>query len=212
MTDEETVDVGPPRHKRSKVDRVIADHDLEGAGAELERYWTGRDTDRRSLRDLADHFNRKVLRHRMEAAGMNPLDGEVANTFRLLTSDDVTSGARTRAERRLEREGIDVEALREDFVSHQAVHTYLTEYRDVDLDARRDDATDPVASARRTIQRLSSRTQAVGENTVESLDGGESVSIGEFDVSVDVQVACRDCGSQYGLVEFLDRGACDCPD
>jgi hypothetical protein len=69
----------------------------------------------------------------MSEAGLNPLDGEAANTYRLLTSDDVTSGERTKVERHLNRAGIDVEQLRSDLVSHQAVHTYLTKHRGVSL-------------------------------------------------------------------------------
>jgi hypothetical protein len=98
MNDEDAVDSRDPGHERSKVGRLIAEYDLTGTGAELERYWTGDGTERRSLRKLVDHFNRKILRQRMDDAGMNPLDGEVANTFRLLTADDVTSGTRSQAE------------------------------------------------------------------------------------------------------------------
>ncbi len=47
----------------------------------------------------------------------------------MLTDDDVSSGARTKAVHRLERTGVDVERLEADFVSHRAMRTYLTAWR-----------------------------------------------------------------------------------
>ena len=41
----------------------------------------------------------------MEDAGMAPLDGEVENTYRLLTDSNVNTGAHTQARRRLEHAG-----------------------------------------------------------------------------------------------------------
>jgi hypothetical protein len=78
---------------RSKVARLIEEYELGGIGEEFERRWT-REEDRSSLRDLADEFNRRLLRAALERTGDAPLDGEVDNLYRLLTGDDVTSGVR----------------------------------------------------------------------------------------------------------------------
>ena len=116
----------------TKVRRVIDHYGLSELGDELAARWVGDGYDRESLRSLADRFNRRVLAAGMEAAGLTPLDGEVDNTYRLLTDDKVSAGMRTQVERRLERDGVDIEELRTDFVSHQAVHTYLTDDREID--------------------------------------------------------------------------------
>lgn len=192
----------------SKVRRLIGEYGLDGEGERLESYWTTDGEDRRSLRELADYFNRRLLRATMESAGMNPLDGEVENTYRLLTDDDVSRGMQTQARQTLEREGVDVEALRSDFVSHQAIHTYLTKYRDASRQEQTD--VDRVEKGLETIQRLRSRTSAVSENIVENLSGTDRIDLGDFEVLVDVRVFCRDCGTQYDVQELLDRGGCDC--
>lgn len=187
---------------------MIEDYGLDGTGEELEQYWLGEGVERRSLRDLADFLNRRMVRAAMTDAGINLLDGEAANTYRLLTDDEVTSGERTKVERKLGREGVDVERLRSDFVSHQAIHTYLTDYLGVSLDSETRDSS--VEKGIDTIQRLNSRSKAVSEKTVRSLLNQGAVSIGTPTVTVETRIVCRDCNRQYELVEFLERGHCDC--
>ena len=94
----------------NKIDRVIQAHGLEGLGTELEDRWLGNGYEQQSLRDLADHFNRRVLESVLNEAGVVTLHGELDNTYELLTGDDITQGARTQATNRLERQGVDVEA------------------------------------------------------------------------------------------------------
>jgi len=130
-------DASPGRGRRRKVARLIDEYNLQGIGEELERLWTA-DDDRRSLRSLADLFNRRLLKISLEEAGVTSLDGEVENAYRLLDDDDVSGADRTRARRRLEREGVDVDTLQEDFVTYQAVRTYLKNYRGAEYNPRRD--------------------------------------------------------------------------
>lgn len=200
-------DTGPGTHG-SKVARVIADHDLEGMAARLERSWTGTGEQRRSLRELADLLNREMLAATMRDAGMQPLSGEVDNLYRLLSDDDVSSGQRAEAEAKLEREGIDLDELRADFVSHQAVHTYLTDYRDVDPPGT--DATARPDAAVGTIQRTAGRLESITEGSLERLVDGGDLTLGTFDVVVSTQVYCADCETQYDVTDLIDRGGCDC--
>lgn len=193
----------------TKVRRVIESYELSGLGDELAARWVGDGYDRESLRSLADRFNRRLLAASMEQAGLSPLDGEVENSYRLLTDDDVSAGMRTQVERRLEREGIDIEQLRTDFVSHQAVHTYLTTDREIDPPGKRDSG-DRLERDRETIQRLRSRLSVVTENTVSRLDATDRLDVGDFSVLVDLQVVCGDCGTTYEISELFEQGGCDC--
>jgi len=216
MTDEGHVDEdgaggdGPttPESRRSKVGRVLAERELDGLGTELEAYWTGEGSERYSLRDLADHFNRRVLRAALRAADQDPLDGEAENLYELLTGDEVTSGTRIQAEHRLERAGVDVDRLERDFVSHQAVHTYLTKYRDAEAPSSGDGTT--VESARTTVQQLRNRLQAVTETTIGALLNANLLSLGDHHVYVDVRVTCNDCQNQYPVTDLFDAGGCEC--
>jgi hypothetical protein len=192
---------------RGKVERVIEAYGLEGLGDELERRWTGAAGERESLRSLADRFNRAVLRSALDEAGTSPLDGEVENTYRLLRDDDVSPGMRTEVRRQLEREGLDLDAVESDFVSHQAVHTYLRDHRGAELETEDQSRVEKEAQ---TIRRLQGRVSVVTESGLSRLSSAGDITIGDFDVLTDVQVYCGDCGSQYEAVELIERGGCDC--
>lgn len=194
------------RQRRSKVERLIDGYDLEDLPEELARDWLGEGVERRSLRELATSFNERLVRAAMQDAGMSPLDGEAANVYELLSGDDATSGARIRAERRLGREGIDVEQLESEFVSHQAVHTYLTDIRGLEHSTQ----SESVESRIETVQRLVGRTRSVSDGVLEGLADADEVDIGEFEVTADVYVTCRDCNSRYELTALLRRGDCNC--
>jgi hypothetical protein len=194
----------------TKVRRVIEAYGLSDVGQELADRWVGEGYERESLRALADRFNRRLLAASMESAGLSPLDGEVDNTYRLLTDDEVSAGMETQARRRLEREGVDPETITSDFVSHQAIHTYLTKDRDVEPPAADSSAADRLDRDRETIQRLQSRLEAVTDDTVGRLNTADSIDIGDFSVLVDVQVFCEDCGQQYEIGDLLEQGGCQC--
>lgn len=192
----------------SKVARLIDAYELGASfGDQLEDRWTAEGDRRESLRSLADRFNRRLLEAAMADAGMATLDGEVANLYRLLTADDVSSGNRTEARRRLEQQGIDVDDLERDFVTYQAIRSYLKDYRGAEYE--RDDAT-TTDGVIETVQRLESRTRAVAETSLDQLRQTDQLSLGQFRLFVEVNVLCEDCGKQYGLIELLQAGSCDC--
>ena len=192
----------------SKVDRLLTEYSLPGMDEQLIASWTGDADERRSLRDLAEYFNRELLRAAMAEAGMTTLDGEVANTYRLLTAEDVSTGVRTQAETTLERNGIDPQRLRTDFVSHQAIHTYLTKQRGVEHPS--EPVGDRAGKTERTIRRLGSRLVAVAEKRLRSLRDAGTITLGTFSVLVDVRVVCEDCGTHTDVPTLLGDGGCDC--
>ena len=192
----------------SKVDRLLTEYSLPGMDEQLIASWTGDADERRSLRDLAEYFNRELLRAAMAEAGMTTLDGEVANTYRLLTAEDVSTGVRTQAETTLERNGIDPQRLRTDFVSHQAIHTYLTKQRGVEHPSK--PVGDRAGKTERTIRRLGSRLVAVAEKRLRSLRDAGTITLGTFSVLVDVRVVCEDCGTHTDVPTLLGDGGCDC--
>lgn len=193
--------------RKTKVARVIDEYDLSGMGAELEAAWTGASGERTSLRDLADEFNERVLEEALRKAGLSPLDYEVTGTYETLRHG--TGSDATRARRRLEREDIDVDSLTDDFVTHQAVHTYLTKEREATLPERTDNT---VARKVETIEKLNSRVSAVTDSAITSLIPDEELERTDFEVLVDVRVVCSECGSDYSVGDLLRQGGCDCAD
>ncbi|MFC6964614.1 rod-determining factor RdfA [Halocatena marina] len=194
---------------QTKVQRIISKYELTGMGNQLEAYWVGDDDDQYSLRELADLFNRTVLSSALDQANASPLNGEVENIYRLLTDEAVSSGVQTETKNALARDGIDVEELKKDFVTHQTIHTYLTKHRDVNYESNVDRA-DPIEKGAEIIQRMGSRTSAVTDTTLKNLDNTGRITLGDFDVLVDVRVLCNTCGESYTVEELLDGGGCNC--
>jgi len=194
-----------------KVGRAIETYDLDGENEVLRRYWTGEGETRYSLRALADYFNQRVLRAAMEDAGVEFLEGEVENTYRLLTDSDVSRGMRTHARNRLDRSGVDPDRLEAAFVSHQTMHSHLTSCLGASLEetAGTDDE-DRVEKALAKIRALQNRTSAVTGDTLERLEDGDDLDLDEFSVFVNVSVSCDSCGTHYDVGTLLEQGGCDC--
>lgn len=196
--------------RRTKVQRVLDERDFEELGFELERRWTAESGERLSLRELADFFNRRVLEDELEATTMQPLDSELDTIYAALTDDSVDSETQVTIRRRLEREGLDPEALSNDFVTHQAIHTYLTKSREVSSPST---GTGPDADrSLERINRLQSRVTSVVTTTLESLRDAGVLTLGEFTPYVNITIGCNDCGGQYNINELFEAGGCDCTD
>lgn len=198
----------PSRGRQSKVARLIEQYDLGTIGEEMARRWTAED-ERSSLRELADYFNRAVLRAALEQEGARLLDGEVENTYRLLTADDIGRAERMRIRRRLEREGVDVDALLDQFVTYQTIRTYLKKYQDAEYSPAE---TDPLEREIENVQRLRGRVDTVTSGKLEQLSDSGELRLGDFQTLIDVRVVCNDCNTQYDVVDLLRAGGCDCPE
>lgn len=194
--------------RRTKVERVMAEYDLEEWGERLEAEWIGDGTDRTSLRDLAGEFNRAVLRAAIREAGASVLETDIDSLYQTLTADDALRSDAVRTRRDLERSGVDIDDVQSDFVTHQTIYTYLTEVRDASLPE--EDAADRIARKRETVQRLAGRTQVVTESTLEELGKAGEITDREYDVFVDVRTICGNCGADYAVADLLDQGGCDC--
>ena len=197
------------REPSGKVERVIKKYGLAGLGDELEGRWLGDYGERESLRSLADRFNKAVLEQALEEASESPLEGEVENMYRLLNSDTSSAGKQTEARRQLERYGVNVDELESDFVSHQAMHTYLRKHRGAELETQNQNR---IKKETQTIRQLQGRTAAVTENGIKRLQNADDLSVGEFEVFTNIQVYCGDCNVQYDAVDLITQGGCDCED
>lgn len=187
-----------------KVERVCAERGLATLPERLVERRTETDA---SLRDLEGFFNREVLAAAMRAAGMELLDGEAANVYRLLTAADVSHAARTEAQDRLARDGVDVDAVTADFVTYGTIRTHLRAC--AGIETGRETAVDADAVAA-TVFTLFGRTEAVTERELSRLAGADTFDAGDLTVSLTARVACETCGEEYGLRRLLERGGCDC--
>jgi len=195
------------RGRQSKVERLIEEYDLAPLGDELVESWTA-DEERKSLRELAAYFNRRLVAATLEQAEAGTVDVEPETVYEVLTDDDVTSGRRTELRTRLEQAGVDVESLEQSFVSYQAIRSYVKGVRDAELERPTD--AEQIETERNTIQRLISRTQSVAEKKLHHLHNTGRIVLGDIRLTVDVSVYCRDCGTRKSVAELLDQGGCEC--
>lgn len=186
-----------------KIDRVSEERGLEQIDGRLREQWVSGN----SLRDLETFFNEAVLRSAIEAAGMDTLEGEVSNLYRLLSDDEVTAGKQVDAEFRLRRHGLDPSAVTGDFVSYQTVRTHLNDCLGVETTR---DTHLPPSEARDTVFKLLSRTESVTRRTVERLARQDSLTITTPSVTANLRVACLECNDEYTLSQLLERGGCSC--
>jgi hypothetical protein len=189
----------------TKVGRVIRAYDLDGMGANLEAAWTGESGERTSLRDLADEFNEAVLRAALGEVGVSSLSVDVSSTYEAIRGNSGSSA--TRARRRLEREGVDVDEVTSDFVTHQAIHTYLTQEREASLP----DASEDIAKRKvETVEKLQGRMSAVAESALTALANADELDRADYDILIDVRAVCQNCGTDAPVSELIRRGGCGC--
>lgn len=192
---------------KNKMDRLVKQYGLTDTADEIECAWTATGDEHRSLRELADQFNRELLECRLAEVGQQTLKGEAETLYGLLTGDDVSDGDRIRARRRLEQQGIDVRTLLDEFVSYQTVRRYLKNHRETSYTP---EEVDRVEKANDDLQQLRGRVEAVATGKLEDLSKGQDLILGDFGVSVEIRIYCEDCETQYPASELLERGSCGC--
>ncbi|WP_435365749.1 rod-determining factor RdfA [Haloarchaeobius sp. DYHT-AS-18] len=193
---------------RGKVSRLIERYNLgEETGADLVARWTGDGAERMSLRDLADYFNRKLLRAALQENGTHPHEDEVESYYLRLTNPDISAGDRIEIETQLESSGIDVDALLSDFVSYQSIRTYVKS-RGAEYEQTTDEAQ--IEKDAESIERLRSRLESVADERIDRLERTGRISVGDYSLLVEATVLCSDCGNQYDIAEFFRNEGCDC--
>lgn len=191
-----------------KLGRVADAYGLANLDDELVAHWTGEMDERYSTRTLATIVNQRVLEAALTDADVSIKEGELENTYRLLTDDDVSSGTRVQTRNELERDGVPIDDVESDFVSHQTVYNHLTDCLDTSLEEPSDE--DRLERSAEKLGALQNRTAAVTTDTIEQLERNGIIAVGEFDVVVSTTVTCEDCLQEYSIRELLDEGSCNC--
>jgi len=195
--------------RQTKVARLIEEFDLEPIGDEMEQRWTSDGDDRMSLRKLADYFNVCLLKRALARSTRNPFPSEPETIYRLLTDESQSTGDRLGCQRRLERAGVDVDALLDNFVSYQAIRSYLQKEREVQ---HQPNQRDRIQVESENIQRLRGRVVSVTGDKLDSLSEAGHIVLGDFRVIADIQIFCEECGTQSHANDVLKSGGCACQD
>jgi len=193
--------------RRSKVERLLEEYGLDGFGDELVESWTADGDERKSLRQLAREFNVTLVDARLESEGVTHFDTDGSAIYDALANDE-SERDRATVEGRLERAGIDVESLEKDFVTYQAIRSYVKDVRDAEYETATDE--EHIEKQKNTIQRLVSRATSVTEEKLARLRDTDRITLGDFRLIVDFQVYCRDCETQKTVAALLNDRGCDC--
>lgn len=169
-----------------------------------------------SLRDLADLVNQAIL----EAAIEQQVEAQAVDVFGLLDPDDVieslydaltdesTASDRTaRITSRLRQIGVDLDDVRQSWVTHPTVRSHLRDCLDLDTSTTADLSAD---DARRTIDWARNRCLAIVKRTIERLANAGRLTITDVDVSLTVMISCATCNETYRPARLIERGGCRC--
>lgn len=191
-----------------KVGEIVWNSLTEGMHERLRARWVGDGEEDQSVRELAQFFNETVLEVRLDEAGVETLDGEVGNLYDHL-SGDTSRGMETQAYRQLERHGVDVDAIIDDFVSHQTIYRHLKNCLGVEKDTSLTDE-ERIERGLERITRLQNRSEVISEDTLEQLQKNDTITLGTFEVLVNYRVTCNECSIHCDFTDLLKRGGCDC--
>ena len=191
----------------TKIDRVIDKYELGTMANELEKRWLGsKDAERYSTRELADYFNKEILRSAIESSDTFTLSGNADDAYHALTDQEDADAALARS--RLEQSSVDVKSVTDDFISHQTVYRYLKQHRGVEQPQQSPE--EKLEKAVDTVQKLQGRTTAVTEQKIQAFKNNSLISVGEFSVLTDVQIICENCGRSHDATTFFRQRGCDC--
>lgn len=191
-----------------KIGRIIGQFELSELNEQLVAYWTGDTDEQYSTRKLATYTNRLILEEALERAGIPTKEGEIENTYRLLTDDDVSSGTKVQTRNELQRDGVPIDQVESAFVSHQTVYNHLTDCLGASVETPSDE--ERLERSEQKLSALQNRTGVVTNDTIAQLERNDIVEIGDFNVTVSVTVTCEDCFQEYTVRDLLDRQSCGC--
>lgn len=189
---------------RSKVQAVIEKYDIS---LDLVSRWNGNEEERLSLRELATELNKRILEAVLESNDVMATQRDIEQIYEALAGEQSKAEA-VQKRRDLERQGVAVDELESDFVTHQSVHSYLTEVEGETYSQR--DPQEQLRSAVESINRLENRTKAVSESVIERFAKMDAVTVGDTEVYVEARVYCSDCGRELRVTELLENGGCGC--
>lgn len=196
-----------------KVGRTAAAFDAADAVAAL----ADRRRDGHSFRDLAAHFNARVVARALERSDVGDgrsvhaalVGDEVADdVYRVLHGDEASDVRRAEVRARLSEAGVDVERLESSFVSHVTVRSHLRDCAGVDPDL--DESPPPFEQIANTTQGARTRASNVVQSSLNRAVRHGHLETGPLEAEVPVRVTCTECGDAFYLSELLERRRCSC--
>lgn len=197
-----SVKMGMDRSYGCKVCRVLDERDLGHYNERLLSEWRG--DERKGYRQLARWLNVTLLRREMDRAGLSTLGDEAESKYDRLQMDDATADEVTNI---LQREGIAIEKLRNDFVSYGVIRTHLKDCLGAEYEPQ--EASEWEQDA---IEIARSHAHDKIESAVQSMiNKGKLAAGSEATLHLGVEVECEECQTRIPLRRARRRGSiCTC--
>jgi len=192
------------RQDECKVCRVLSERGFEGYDERLLSEWRGDGDQRKGYRQLAEWLNVTLLRREMDEVGLSTLGDEARSKYHRLQGDD---GRAVEMATVLSREGIDVERLRDDFVSYGVVRTHITECLGAEYEPAGSGEweSDTINIAR------DHASEKIGEAVRSLVHKGQLDANGEPTVHLTVELECEECHTRVPLERVKRRDyLCNC--
>jgi len=198
-------DVNPNRYK---THRVIEKYGIQSFKPELKSKWTGKNHDKVGIRDLADELNIKILD---EALGDVTLETYSTEDLHELLTEDGPRNSAQFVKTELEDEGIDVDEVTDDFVSHTALRNYLMSVHKVESPQRHPEGEERIRSYKEATEREQKSHKRNLEQRLNILQTKGHIPDGEIDITVKTTVKCPSCGRRMRARKMIDlNDGCEC--
>jgi hypothetical protein len=186
-----------------KVCRVLAEREMEGYEGQLVDQWQADPPERKGYRQLAEWLNVTMLRREMDRAGLSTLGAEARSKYERLRDDEGSIAEEVATD--LAAAGVDIDRLRDDFVSYGVVRTHLRDCLDLEYTAESGEWESEAIEMARGFA-----TRKVTE-AVRSLHNKGELAGGDVAVDVAVTVECESCHATVPVERAVRRGyICDC--
>lgn len=193
---------------QNKVATVIGKYDMGEIGHELESKWVGEHGDGKSVRELTAFFNKRVIEAALLETGTTFLESDIEEIYELLDSESPSTDLEI--QERFNTADIDLEALKQDLVSHQTMYRYLKQIRGAEKENQAPSVDDQIASTKSAVQKLQSRITAIVTSNLDSLSKKEGFVLGNFEATLTITITCRDCNTSRNFFELLENKGCEC--
>jgi hypothetical protein len=176
-----------------KLNRLQKEYDLPDLDAQLrDDYLHNGD----SLRAIARKLNVEITRQFLED---EPFEAELVYQV-YKEPEAVSKQTQVELKKRLQNAGIDVDRLRNDWVTHNPVRQYCN--KELDIDTSRKTSGRSPDEARETITDLVAHQETLIDNVLASIPGFDAE---QWEIHTDLRLINRDTGATVRVQEQLDE-------
>ena len=184
-------------NKGNKLQRIIRKYNMVGYGDEIARKYTKSGTNRKSLRDLEEEINTKILDRATRDAPHMTSD-EYEDCVARLHSDD-----RQLTEKRLDDLGVNGAEILDDMMTYETIRGYLMHHQNTIADLKRAKPEDTV----RLVEKLRNRALMVVMDALERQHDRGNLPAAPT-VEITIRADCPECGAEIPVAKYLRLKTC----